>query len=314
MDLLNLVTSCNYFALEGKFFSQEDGMPMGSPLSPVFADFFMEEFEQGAIESALFKPKLWLRYVDDTFVVWPHDEEKLDSWLESLNNISESIKLTMEKEVNNKLAFLDVCVEKNNRTLVTSVYRKHTHTGQYLNFNSNHPKHVKIGVAKSLVSRAYKICSTPEALNHEIVHIRDELRTNGYPQSIINNIVRTHKPGNITKTVEDKNPPLTTITIPYVPNISEKIRRITRQYNIRTAFKTNNTLRSHLTKTKPQCDPKEKKNCIYCLDCQCGRQYIGETKRPFNVRLKEHISNVRKGNTKESRIADHAWAEDHRMN
>ena len=28
----------------------------------------------------------------------------------------------------------------------------------------------------------------------------------------------------------------------------------------------------------------------------------------------EHISNVRKGNTKESRIADHAWAEDHRMN
>ena len=58
----------------------------------------------------------------------------------------------------------------------------------------------------------------------------------------------------------------------------------------------------------------ETKNCIYCLDCQCGRQYIGETKRPFNVRLKEHISNVRKGNTEESRIADHAWSEDHRMN
>ena len=57
----------------------------------------------------------------------------------------------MEKEVNNKLAFLDVCVERNNRTLATSVYRKHSHTGQYLNFNSKHPKHVKIGVAKSLV-------------------------------------------------------------------------------------------------------------------------------------------------------------------
>ena len=125
---------------------------------------------------------------------------------------------------------------------------------------------------------------------------------------------KPNKPEEINKTDKNLSPPLTTITIPYIPNVSEKVRRIAREYNIRTAFKTNNTLRSHLTKTKPQCDPKETKNCIYCLDCQCGRQYIGETKRPFNFRLKEHQNHVRKMNTKDSRIADHVWSEDHRMN
>ena len=50
---------------------------MGSPLSPDLAELFMEEFELDTIENADLRPNLWLRYVDDTFVVWPHGKTAL---------------------------------------------------------------------------------------------------------------------------------------------------------------------------------------------------------------------------------------------
>jgi hypothetical protein len=35
------------------------------------------DFEKLALDSALHKPLLWLWYVDDTFVVWPHGPKRL---------------------------------------------------------------------------------------------------------------------------------------------------------------------------------------------------------------------------------------------
>jgi hypothetical protein len=58
---------------------------MGSPLSPVIANFFMEEFEERALNQATLKPTCWYRYVDDTFVIWPHGEASLTSWNSSMD-------------------------------------------------------------------------------------------------------------------------------------------------------------------------------------------------------------------------------------
>ena len=54
-----------------------DGVAKGSPLSPVIANFFMEDFEKKTIDQATHKPVCWFRYVDDNFVIWPHGQEKL---------------------------------------------------------------------------------------------------------------------------------------------------------------------------------------------------------------------------------------------
>ena len=40
---------------------------MGSPLSPVLANIYMEYFEEMALGFTPLKPSMWLRYVDDTF-------------------------------------------------------------------------------------------------------------------------------------------------------------------------------------------------------------------------------------------------------
>jgi len=60
----------------------------------------MEDFETKGLASAQFCPKKWKRFVDDTYVIWPHGCEKLDLFLNHLNSQSESINFTMEIEEN----------------------------------------------------------------------------------------------------------------------------------------------------------------------------------------------------------------------
>jgi hypothetical protein len=103
----------------------------------------MEHFEELALDSAQYKPSLWLRNVDDIFVVWPHGSERLQNVLIQLNSLRTSIQFTMEIESDSAIHFLDVLVIRKATSLATKVYRKPTHTGRYLNFRSNHPPHVK---------------------------------------------------------------------------------------------------------------------------------------------------------------------------
>ena len=51
------------------------------------------------------------------------------------------------------------------------------------------------------------------------------------------------------------------------------------------------TRKTYRTLTKVSC---ETKNVIYCLECTyCGKQYVGETKRSFRIRISEHMGDVR---------------------
>ena len=59
---------------------------MGSPLSPIVENKFMEKFEEKAINSSPQKPRWWLRFVDDVFSNWPHGEDKLVEFQKHLNN------------------------------------------------------------------------------------------------------------------------------------------------------------------------------------------------------------------------------------
>ena len=154
---------------------------MGSPISPILANLVMENFELQALNSySSNPPRLWLRYVDDTFVNINRTEQ--DNFFEHINSINSHIKFTQEKCLDNKLAFLDCNIKiSDTRKLTTAVYRKPTHTNHYLQFGSHHPLVHKLGVIRTLHYRAETVVSDQREVSSEKDHIRGALEHCGYP-------------------------------------------------------------------------------------------------------------------------------------
>jgi retron-type reverse transcriptase len=49
LALFKLVLTSTYFCINDQYFEQTDGVAIGSPLSPVIANFFMKEYEERAL-------------------------------------------------------------------------------------------------------------------------------------------------------------------------------------------------------------------------------------------------------------------------
>ena len=133
-ELLQLCLRSTYFSFNGEFYEQREGAAMGSPVSAVVANLYMEFFEELALRTAPARPRIWKRYVDDTFTLVKKGD--VDELLVHLNSIHPSIKLTTELEEGGSIPFLDTRVT---RKVDVTVYFKPTHTDRYLHFSSHHP-------------------------------------------------------------------------------------------------------------------------------------------------------------------------------
>ena len=85
---------------------------------------------------------------------------------------------------------LDTLLKWNNGEISVLVYRKPTHTYQYLHYSSHHQTSCKESVVSSLFNRAYSIITNKDDLHKENTRIKQVLKENGYQESIINKIFR----------------------------------------------------------------------------------------------------------------------------
>ncbi|CAH8592007.1 unnamed protein product [Schistosoma bovis] len=213
-SLLELIDLCltTYFQFNNKIYEQTKGTPMGSPISGLIAEAVMQRLEATILP--VIKPKIWIRYVDDTFVIVKKDE--LENTYKLINNVFNDIKFTMEQESNNQLAFLDILITRTDTgKLETQVYRKPTHTDQILNYNSNNPRAHKINCVHTLFKRARTHCSTLAARKNEEKYLKDIFQKNGYPINFIKKHQRhtASEPKSSTKISKR-------ITLPYIQGIS----------------------------------------------------------------------------------------------
>ena len=108
-----------------------------------------------------------------------------------LNSIDPCIQFTVEEETEGKLLFLDVCLQrKDDGSLTTSVFKKVTHTNQYLSFDLHHPVAHKAAVVRTLMHRASTLSSNSVERVAE-KKIMKALRDNGSPPGIIHRHSRT---------------------------------------------------------------------------------------------------------------------------
>ncbi len=163
-DLLEFCLDTTYFVFDGEFYRQTHGAAMGSPVSPLVANIYMEQYEVKAIASAPNPPKFWDRYVDDTHTVVK--DNQLEELHTHLNSVDSNIQFTVEEPgPDGGIPFLDTyCMILEDGSFKTRVYRKPTHTDLYLNWNSHHPLSAKISVVNTLFYRAEVVCSDEDTL------------------------------------------------------------------------------------------------------------------------------------------------------
>ena len=277
------------------------------------ANFCLSHFENQLLEECddTNGPSLYARYVDDIFCVFRSGISH-ESFLNKLNSLHPNLKFTMELG-NSSLAFLDTFISlptDDNGTFSSQVFRKATHTGLILNFESICPHKWKVGLIQCLIHRAYCISSSWKTFSDEIEILRNMFIKNGYPEHIFWSCVKrftnnkfSSKPISTVK--EDRIEAM--FSIPYIglPSVifGRKVRESFRKLYgidikvIYTSFKVKNyfSLKCH-TPLPLLAKVVYKFQCLHDVD----KVYIGKTRRHLATRVKEHGHS-----TSSSAIRDH---------
>ena len=308
--LLLCTTRVPFRHVNNKLFIQNDGVSMGSPLGPTFAEFYMSEVEK-RVDSIANIP-IYVRYVDDIFVYCSKDE--LLSLKYALENNS-VLKFTYETSVNDKLPFLDVLVHKTDQIFHTSVYHKPTDKGMCLHADSECPQRYKLAVLTSFLKRAYSVTSDWNGFHSELHRIKQTLVNNGYSNSFVDKHVKqfvsklglqsdVQQPIGTTKKLYYKN----TMSSNYlqdehavkkiirdnvkVTNPVDKLQVIVYYQNLKSC---NLVMSNNLTRQRVR--PIARCNVVYQFNCpvnECFRSdvrqcYIGHTRCTLSRRLSMHL-------------------------
>jgi len=288
---------------------------MGSPISPIFAELFLQKLESAVIINNPFI-KFWKRYVDDVFSIIK--SRKLKNILDSLNGFHPAIQFTYEEEENSQLSFLDTMTyTKNDNSIGHFVFRKPTCTNKYLNFDSFHPNAHKISVIDSLVSRGLRL-SDELHIEEELQFVTSVLIKNGYPHKMISASIRKIKKrivdqATIKLNIGTTSQPILPAIEPNVPrtilpwggNMTKRVARKLRQrLGVEIGYIPGHKVSTMLCNTKDKL--KFEDSGVYQIKCKgCNKSYIGETGRDMKIRVKEHIADVRHNRMDTSAIASH---------
>ena len=98
---------------------------------------------------------------------------------------------------------------------------------------------------------------------------------------------------------------ISTAILPYVKGVSEVLRRCLQQQGVRTVFKSDITLRSHLVRPKDAPEPTKQDGVVYKISCECSKVYIGETGGAMQERIKEHDRDIRFARAQNSAVSEH---------
>ena len=63
-----------------------------------------------------------------------------------------------------------------------------------------------------------------------------------------------------------------TAVLPYIKGVLEVLRRCLQQQGVRTVFKSDTTLRSHLVRPKDTLEPTKQDGVVYKIPCECGKE------------------------------------------
>lgn len=180
----------------------------------------------------------------------------------------------------------------------TDVYRKDTYTGLGLNFFSFVPELFKINSVKTLLHRAYNICSNWHKFHIELERLRDYFHINSYPKYLVEKQINKFISSKFDKSskTEDSVREIKYVTLPFMGQFSYQLRntlsgllkKTIPEVNFRFIFVNRNTIGS-LFKSKDSLPAQLCSNVVYKYQCpDYMSRYIGSTARNLKIRISEH--------------------------
>ena len=154
-------------------------------------------------------------------------------------------------------------------SLQTTVYRKPTHTNQYLQWDSHHTISSKYSVISSLLHRAKDICSSKDLLKEEQAQIQRALSICKYPAWAINRMkLKTCTPKTNRNTNKNRKSFFKSyLTVPYNEGLSEIFKNICKRHGIQVYFKSGKTIKDELMGPKDKHHITKKSGIIYRFKC-----------------------------------------------
>jgi hypothetical protein len=306
--LLELAVLNSYFLFDGKYFQQTDGLGMGLPLGPTFANIFMCFYESIWLQDcpSTFKPVFYRRYVDDTFLLFT-DRTHAPLFLDYLNSKHADIKFTMDLEQDKKLSFLDCMIKRENNCFQSSVFRKRTFTGLGMSFYSFCPYKFKFNSVRTLLSRAFKVCSNYVSLHDEFQFLKNFFKSNGYASCFIERQISSFLDKIYNPQLIEFGPQMRKVflVLPYFGPQSENLRielgKLLTEYFTGVSFNVilvNNFKIGSFFNYKDKLPTSCRSSLVYSYRCaQCASQYVGMTARTLRTRVSEHAGrSFRTGN------------------
>ncbi len=229
-DLLNIVLTKNYFQFADHMYHQIQGTAMGTKMAPAYANTFMAELEKNLLQNYTMKPILWKRYIDDILCIWPGPPSEVQTFMNYLNSIHDTIKFTYECS-KTTVDFLDITIYKGNRFELQQMldfkpFFKKTNKFQYLEYSSSHPKQTFKSLIKGELTRLLRACS--DEISYEEVNIKlyKAFRDRGYPAWLINKVQLTvpytNRPNTLVQNTTKNKQYETFLSIDYTPDLDIK--------------------------------------------------------------------------------------------
>ena len=147
---------------------QTKGGAMGTICAPSYTNIFMDHFEKKLIYPFINGfPLIYLRFIDDIFLIWIGNKKDLMKFLNELNTKHESIKFKYQIS-HTRITNLDTDVYIKNNKLYIKIYTKGTNRQTFLNINFEHRKSLKASIPYSQALRIKRICSITADFEHHL--------------------------------------------------------------------------------------------------------------------------------------------------
>ena len=184
IKLLELVLKRNNFQFNGQNYLQIGGTSTSTKTAPSFACHTMGDFEETFVYTYDKQPILYLRFIDDIFMIWQHDMPSLLDFIHHINTRMENITFTHEIS-QDKVSFLDTWVILQHNTIVTDLYSKPTDSHNYLRYESAHPQRCKDSIPYSQFLRIRRICSELMRFDTHVLTLTPHFLRRNYPLTLL---------------------------------------------------------------------------------------------------------------------------------